>query len=97
MTPGNGVGSGHLRGAVPLMPKGRLAENVVHFVRVLRVAGLPVGPARALAALEAVEAVGLENRDDFRAALAAVRSSVTSTRTGPSAPRGPSKWRDVVT
>ena len=72
MTPGNGVGSGHLRGAVPLMPKGRLAENVVHFVRVLRVAGLPVGPARALAALEAVEAVGLENRDDFRAALAAV-------------------------
>jgi uncharacterized protein len=47
-------------------------ENVVHFVRVLRVAGLPVGPARTLAALEAVEAVGLANRDDFRTALAAV-------------------------
>ena len=44
----------------------------MHFVRVLRAAGLPVGPARALAALEAVEAVGLANRDDFRAALAAV-------------------------
>ena len=57
---------------MPLTPKGRLAENVVHFVRVLRAAGLPVGPARALAALEAVEAVGLANRDDFRAALAAV-------------------------
>ena len=52
--------------------EGRLAENVVHFVRVLRVAGLPVGPARTLAALEAVEAVGLANREDFRAALAAV-------------------------
>jgi uncharacterized protein with von Willebrand factor type A (vWA) domain len=58
--------------AQALAPKGRLAENVVHFVRVLRAAGLPVGPARTLAALEAVEAVGLANREDFRAALAAV-------------------------
>jgi len=72
VTPGRGIETGHLRGAVPLAPKGRLAENVVHFVRVLRVAGLPVGPARTLAALEAVEAVGLANREDFRAALAAV-------------------------
>ena len=53
-------------------PKGRLAENIVHFVRVLRKSGLPVGPARALAALEAIEAVGVDNRTDFRAALAAV-------------------------
>jgi len=59
-------------GAVPLLPKGRLAENVVHFVRVLRAAGIPAGPARTLAALEAVEAVGLDHREDFRAALAAV-------------------------
>lgn len=72
MTPIPGIESGRLAGAVPLAPKGRLAENVVHFVRVLRVAGLPVGPARTLAALEAVEAVGLVNREDFRAALAAV-------------------------
>ena len=57
---------------MPQLPKGRLAENVVHFVRVLRAAGLPVGPARTLDALAAVEAVGLANRDDFRAALAAV-------------------------
>ncbi len=55
-----------------LAPKGRLAENVVHFVRVLRKAGLPVGPARVLAALDAVEAVGLDRRTDFRAALEAV-------------------------
>ena len=61
-----------LAGAVPLVPKGHLAENVVHFVRVLRASGLPVGPARTLAALDAVEAVGLGNRDDFRAALSAV-------------------------
>ena len=72
MTAHGGIAAGELRGAVPLAPKGRLAENVVHFVRVLRATGLPVGPARTLAALEAVEAVGLGNRDDFRAALAAV-------------------------
>ena len=50
----------------------RLAENILHFSRVLRAAGLPVGPAKVIAALEAVEAVGIENREDFRAALAAV-------------------------
>jgi uncharacterized protein with von Willebrand factor type A (vWA) domain len=62
-----------LTGASALLaPKGRLAENVVHFVRVLRKAGLPVGPARALVALEAIDAVGIDNRTDFRAALAAV-------------------------
>src|SRR5207248_1333074 len=53
-------------------PRGRLAENVVHFVRVLRTAGVPVGPAKALDALAAVEAVGVANRTDFREALAAV-------------------------
>ena len=50
----------------------RLAENVVHFVRILRAAGLPVGPARALDALAAVQAVGVEHRTDFRAALCSV-------------------------
>jgi uncharacterized protein with von Willebrand factor type A (vWA) domain len=50
----------------------RLAENIMHFARVLRSAGLPVGPAKVIAALEAVEAVGIENREDFRAALESV-------------------------
>jgi uncharacterized protein len=50
----------------------RLAENIMHFARVLRAAGLPVGPAKVIAALEAVEAVGVENREDFRAALESV-------------------------
>ena len=54
------------------LPRGRLAENVMHFVRILRAAGLPVGPAKVLDALAAVDAIGLGNRDDFRAALAAV-------------------------
>jgi len=50
----------------------RLAENILHFARVLRAAGLPVGPAKVIAALEAVQAVGVEQREDFRAALESV-------------------------
>jgi uncharacterized protein len=72
VTSHGGIATQQLVGAVPLLPKGRLAENVVHFVRVLRAAGLPAGPARTLAAIDAVEAVGLTNREDFRAALATV-------------------------
>jgi uncharacterized protein with von Willebrand factor type A (vWA) domain len=49
-----------------------IADNVVHFSRVLRRAGLQVGPDRVLAALSALEAVGLERRDDVHAALSAV-------------------------
>ena len=49
-----------------------LADNIVHFARVLRSAGMGVGPDRVIAAISAVEAVGLERRDDVRAALSAV-------------------------
>ncbi|MEX2630981.1 MAG: VWA domain-containing protein [Tistlia sp.] len=49
--------------------EGRLAENILYFVRTLRAAGLPVGPGRLLAAVEAVRAVGLDRRDDFYWAL----------------------------
>src|SRR5260370_42551616 len=49
-----------------------LAENILHFARVLRAAGLPVGPAKVIIALEAVEAVGVDKREDFRAALESV-------------------------
>jgi uncharacterized protein len=49
-----------------------LAENIVHFTRVLRSAGMPVGPDRALAAIAAVETVGLDRRADVHAALSAV-------------------------
>ena len=50
----------------------RLADNVLHFVRALRACGLPLGPAKVLDALAAVESVGVANRTDFRAALCAV-------------------------
>lgn len=43
----------------------------MRFGRVLRAAGLPVGPADGLAAVEAVDAAGVANREDVRAALAA--------------------------
>ncbi len=58
--------------APALLPRGYLAENVLHFVRLLRAAGLPVGPAKVIDALAAVEAVGVAHREDFRAALGAV-------------------------
>ena len=56
----------------PEAGSGRLAENIMHFGRVLRAAGLPVGPGAVIAAVRAVEAVGLRNRDDFYWALHAV-------------------------
>ncbi|MDI4634475.1 VWA domain-containing protein [Pelomonas sp. V22] len=49
----------------------RLAENVVHFARVLRTAGLPVGSDRIQLALQALQVAGLESRRDFKATLAA--------------------------
>jgi uncharacterized protein len=49
-----------------------LAENIVHFSRILRSAGLQVGPDRVLAAIAAVEAVGLDRKTDVHAALSAV-------------------------
>ena len=44
---------------------GRLAENIVHFARVLRRAGLKVGPRQVLDAIEAAETAGLHSRGDF--------------------------------
>jgi len=58
--------------AARLFGRERLADNILHFCRVLRAAGLPVGPAKVIAALEAVEAVGVEQREDFRSALESV-------------------------
>jgi hypothetical protein len=51
---------------------GRLAENIMHFGRTLRAAGLPVGPGKVLDAIRAVEAAGLTRRDDFYWTLHAV-------------------------
>jgi len=44
----------------------------MHFARVLRAAGLPIGPDRVIDALQALETAGIERREDFYWALAAV-------------------------
>ena len=44
---------------------GKLADNILYFGRVLRAAGLPVGPGKVIDAIRAVETVGLRNKDDF--------------------------------
>jgi len=50
----------------------KLAENVVHFARALRHAGVPVGPNRVLDGLRALELIGVARREDFYWTLASV-------------------------
>lgn len=50
---------------------GRLLDNVGEFARLLRRAGLPVGPAETLAAAEALTRVDLGAKPEVKAALAA--------------------------
>ena len=50
----------------------KLAPNIMHFGRVLRAAGLPIGPGKILDATKAVMAVGVTSRSDFYWALHAV-------------------------
>lgn len=47
----------------------RLAENIMHFARALRRAGLPVGPGRVIDAVHAIEAAGFTSKTDFYWAL----------------------------
>lgn len=51
---------------------GQLAVNVMHFTRLLRRAGLPVGPAETIAAAEALTHVDIGDRRTMQAALRAV-------------------------
>jgi uncharacterized protein len=51
---------------------GALADNIVHFARALRDAGVPLGPGAVLDALAAVEAAGFGDRRDFYVTLHAV-------------------------
>src|SRR5499427_2216585 len=60
------------RPAIPAQDHGHLAENVMHFARVLRAAGLPIGPDRVIDAMRALEVAGVERRDDFYWTLASV-------------------------
>jgi len=51
---------------------GKLADNITHFARALRKAGLKIGPGAVIDAVEAVEAIGIGSREEFYTALFAV-------------------------
>lgn len=48
---------------IPADPK--LAQNITHFARALRKAGLPIGPGRIVDAIRAVQAAGFTRKQDF--------------------------------
>ena len=48
---------------IPDEPK--LSQNIIHFARALRKAGLPIGPGRVIDAIRAVEAAGFTEKQDF--------------------------------
>jgi len=51
---------------------GRMAENIMRFARLLRAAGLPVGPGKVLDAIRAVGLLGFSSRADLHCCLAAI-------------------------
>jgi hypothetical protein len=51
---------------------GHLAENVMHFARVLRAAGIPAGTDKVLDALRALTHAGIERREDWYTTLACI-------------------------
>jgi uncharacterized protein len=53
-------------------PSGKLAGNIMHFARVLREAGLPIGPGAVLDALDAAQVGTMRERDDFYWTLHAI-------------------------
>src|SRR5262249_43996472 len=54
------------------MLAGRLAENVMHFARLLRAAGLRIGPDRVVDCVQALEIAGPQRRDDWYWTMSAV-------------------------
>ena len=57
---------------LPLPDDPKLLGNITHFARALRRAGLPIGPGRVQAAIQAVAAVGFDRKADFYWTLHAV-------------------------
>jgi len=51
---------------------GKLAENVMHFARLLRAAGLRVGPDRVIDCVKALEIAGSQHREDWYWTMSAV-------------------------
>ncbi len=52
--------------------EGKLSQNVMHFARALRQAGIAVGPDRVMDSLRALEITGVARREDFYWTLASV-------------------------
>ena len=52
-----------------ISPPGRLADNVARFVRLLRAAGMPVGPGHTISAARALGAIDVTQRRQFYWAL----------------------------
>jgi uncharacterized protein with von Willebrand factor type A (vWA) domain len=53
-------------------PRGKLVENVMHFARLLRAAGMRVGPDRVIDCVKALEIAGTDRRDDWYWTMSAV-------------------------
>jgi uncharacterized protein with von Willebrand factor type A (vWA) domain len=51
--------------ALDIPEDGKLAQNIAHFARALRRAGLPIGPGRVIDAIRAVSVAGFTERADF--------------------------------
>jgi uncharacterized protein with von Willebrand factor type A (vWA) domain len=49
----------------PAAGRGKLSENVMHFARLLRAAGLRVGPDRVIDTVRALQIAGAERREDW--------------------------------
>jgi uncharacterized protein with von Willebrand factor type A (vWA) domain len=68
---------------LPSRTEGRLAENVMHFARLLRAAGLRIGPDRVLDCVRALEIAGarqLPRREDWYWTMSAVLLSKQEQR-----------------
>lgn len=59
---------------------GRLAENVMHFARLLRAAGLRIGPDRVVDCVRALELAGCNRREDWYWTMSAVLLSKEEQR-----------------
>src|SRR5689334_21112891 len=57
-----------------------LAENVMHFARLLRAAGLRIGPDRAVDCVRALELAGCNRREDWYWTMSAVLLSKEEQR-----------------
>jgi uncharacterized protein with von Willebrand factor type A (vWA) domain len=63
---------GEMIGAVADVSDGRFADNIAYFGRVLRRAGLKIGPGAIADAIDAIIAIGIGSREEFHTALSSI-------------------------